>query len=245
MLFHSGIYLLASILLMLVINISLPPDVDPKEKVLVPKKDSMWRELKEGFLVLKSNRPIFKLILLATALNATTIVGALLVVLVATQYGANAVQFGLLNAAAAVGGIIIGVIATKVTNFAKPYLVMFIMLFESGIAFLSMGLTSNFNLGMLFSVMTTIPIIIYSILDNTLMIVLVEDKFRRRLMTLQSAIASLLIPVFAIAGGVIADLIDIKYLSIFAGLWVVLCAFYPLIDRDIRAIERLPSGVED
>ena len=89
MLFHSGIYLLASILLMLVINISLPPEVEPKEKVLVPKKDSMWHELKEGFSVLKRNRPIFKLI-----------------VLVATQYGANAVQFGLLHAAAAVGGII-------------------------------------------------------------------------------------------------------------------------------------------
>ena len=122
---------------------------------------------------------------------------------------------------------------------------MFIMLFVSGIAFLSMGLTSNFYFGVLFYVMTTIPIIIYSILDNTLMIVLVEDKFRGRLMTLQSAIASLLIPVFAITGGVIADLIDIKYLFIFAGLWVVICSFFPLIDRDIRAISRFPSGQDD
>ena len=108
-----------------------------------------------------------------------------------------------------------------------------------------MGLTSNYYFGVLFNVMSTIPIIIYSILDNTLMIVLVEEKYRGRLITLKVAIASLLIPVFSIAGGIIGELIEIKYLFIFAGLWVVIRAFYPLIDRDIRAISRLPSGQDD
>lgn len=241
MLFHSGIYLLASILLIFVINISLPKEVEPNEIVSVSKKRSMWGELKEGFSILKGNRPIFKTILLATAINTTTIAGALLVVLVSTQYGATAVKFGLFNAAAAVGGIVIGLLATKVTNFAKPYFVMFTMLLISGIAFLSMGLTTNFYFGMIFYVIMTVSIIVYSILHNTLMIVLVEDKFRGRLMTLQGAIASLLIPAFSIAGGIIGDLIEIKYLFIYAGLWVVICAFFPLIDRDIRAIKRVPS----
>lgn len=241
MLFHSGIYLLASILLIFVINIALPKEVQPENIVSAPKKESMWLEFKEGLTILKGNRPIFKIILLATALNATTIAGALLVVLVSIQYGANAVQFGLFNAAAAVSGIVIGLVATKVTNFAKPYFVMFIMLFISGIGFLCMGLTTNFYLGMFFYVIMTVSAIVYSILGNTLIIVLVEDKFRGRLMTLQSAIASLLIPVFSIAGGIIADVIEIKYLFIFAGLWMVVCSFFPLIDRDIRAVERLSS----
>lgn len=243
MLFHSAIYLLASILLMFVINISLPKEVEPEKIDSVPGKGSMFRELKEGLAILKGNRPIFKLILLATALNATTIAGALLVVLVSTQYGANAVQFGLFNAAAAVSGIVIGLMATKVTTFSKPYLIMFIALFISGVTFLSMGLTTNFYFGTLFYVIMTVSLIVFSILVNTLMIVLVEDKFRGRVLTLQSAIASLLIPAFSIIGGIIGDLIDIKYLFVIAGLWVAICAFFPLIDRDIRAIKQLP--IED
>ncbi|MBE1555250.1 MFS transporter [Sporosarcina limicola] len=241
MLFHSGVYLLASILLIFVINVSLVKDkIQTEEESTVTPKTSMLAELKAGMLILKQNRPIFKLVFLATALNATTIAGALFVVLVSDHYGASAVQFGLINAVAAVSGIIIGLVANKLTNFAKPYLVMAITLGISGVAFLSMGLTSNFYFGTLFFMMMTASIIIFSIIDNTLMIVLVKDEFRGRVFMLKVAIASLLIPIFSLAGGLIADSIPVNYLFIFGGCWVLICSLFPLFDRDIRAIERLP-----
>ena len=240
MLFHSGIYLLASILLIFVINISLTKE-GTEEETATPPKTSMLTELRAGMVALKQNRPVFKLVLLSTALNATTIAGALFVVLVSDHYGANAVQFGLINAAAAVGGILIGLVANKVANFAKPYIVIGSMLGISSFAFSAMGLTSNFYLGTLFFVIMTVALIIEGIIYNTLMIVLVEDRFRGRIFTLQGAISSLLIPFFSLAGGLIADLVSVQTLFVSGGVWVLICALFPLIDRDIRAIKRLPN----
>ena len=137
-----------------------------------------------------------KLTILASLLNATTIAGALAVVLITDHYGGNAFQFGLFGAFAAVGGILIGLVADKVTSFAKPSIVMFTSMSISAVAFMYMGITTALYLGIaLFVVMNTL-MTVYGILYNSLLIVLVEDKFRGRVFTLNSAIASFLMPGF-------------------------------------------------
>ena len=240
MLFHSGVYVVASILLIFVINIVAPKEegeqIDTSEK----KKTSMFSEMKEGWAVLLKNRAIFKLTLLGSAMNATTIAGALAVVLITDHYGGNAFQFGLFGAFAAVSSILIGLIADKATSFAKPAIVMFLTVSVSGIAFMSMGLTTAIYLGILFFVIMNVLMTVYGILYSALLIVLVEDKFRGRVFTLNSAIASFLMPGFAIAGGFIAEWgIPVNYLFVGAGIWVLLLSFYILLDPDIRGIEKV------
>lgn len=240
MLFHSGVYVVASILLIFVINIAAPKEegeqIDTSEK----KKTSMFSEMKEGWTVLLKNRAIFKLTLLGSAMNATTIAGALAVVLITDHYRGNAFQFGLFGAFAAVSSILIGLIADKATSFAKPAIVMFLTVSVSGIAFMSMGLTTAIYLGILFFVIMNVLMTVYGILYSALLIVLVEDKFRGRVFTLNSAIASFLMPGFAIAGGFIAEWgIPVNYLFVGAGIWVLLLSFYILLDPDIRGIEKV------
>ncbi|WP_147056787.1 MFS transporter [Sporosarcina luteola] len=240
MLFHSGVYVVASILLIFVINIAAPKEegeqIDTSEK----KKTSMFSEMKEGWAVLLKNRAIFKLTLLGSAMNATTIAGALAVVLITDHYGGNAFQFGLFGAFAAVSSILIGLIADKATSFAKPAIVMFLTVSVSGIAFMSMGLTTAIYLGILFFVIMNVLMTVYGILYSALLIILVEDKFRGRVFTLNSAIASFLMPGFAIAGGFIAEWgIPVNYLFVGAGIWVLLLSFYILLDPDIRGIEKV------
>lgn len=240
MLFHSGVYVVASILLIFVINIAAPKEegeqIDTSEK----KKTSMFSEMKEGWAVLLKNRAIFKLTLLGSAMNATTIAGALAVVLITDHYGGNAFQFGLFGAFAAVSSILIGLIADKATSFAKPAIVMFLTVSVSGIAFMSMGLTTAIYLGILFFVIMNVLMTVHGILYSALLIVLVEDKFRGRVFTLNSAIASFLMPGFAIAGGFIAEWgIPVNYLFVGAGIWVLLLSFYILLDPDIRGIEKV------
>lgn len=240
MLFHSGVYVIASILLIFVINIALPQEEEGKRDTQEKMKTSMFVELKEGWAVLRKNRAILKLTLLAAAMNATTIAGALVVVLVSDHYGGNAFQFGLFGAAAAVGGILIGLVAEKVTSFAKPAIVMFLTVTISAIAFIFMGITTALYLGILFFVIMNVLMTVYGILYSSLLIVLVEDKFRGRVFTLNSAIASFLMPGFAIAGGVIAEWgIPVNQLFIGAGIWVLLLSFFLLFDPDIRGIQKV------
>ncbi|MCG3087207.1 MFS transporter [Sporosarcina cyprini] len=242
MLFHSGVYIIASILLIFVINISLPKEEeeDIEGDAETPKTKSMLLELKEGWSILKGNKPILKLTLLASLMNATTIAGSLVVVLVSDYYGGTAIEFGLFGAFAAVGGILIGLVANKVSSFAKPGTVMFLMLSIAGFAFLGMGITKALYMGILLYVIMSMLMTIYGILYSALLIVLVEDKFRGRVFTLNGAISSLLMPAFAIAGGIIAEQgFPVNQLFIGAGAWVVLLSLFLLFDKDIRSIEKV------
>lgn len=249
MLFHSGVYVIASILLIFVINIAAPREEEAHSDVQEKKKTSMFSEMKEGWVVLLRNRAIFKLTLLGSAMNATTIAGALAVVLISDHYGGNAFQFGLFGAFAAVSSILVGLVADKATSFARPAIVMFSTMSVSAIAFLSMGLTTALYLGILFFVIMNVLMTVYGILYSALLIVLVEDKFRGRVFTLNGAIASFLLPGFAIAGGIIAEWgIPVNQLFVGAGIWVLLLSFFLLVDPDIRGIQKVSgkkSGVED
>jgi MFS family permease len=247
MLLHSGVYIIASILLIFIINIPLSRE---EESESVPsKKPSMLSEFKEGWTILRKNRPILKLTILASLMNATAIAGALVVVLITDHYGGNAFQFGLFGAFAAVGGILIGLVADKVTSFAKPSIVMFTSMSVAAIAFIYMGITTALYVGIaLFVVMNTF-MTVYGILYNSLLIVLVEDKFRGRVYTLNGAIGSFLMPGFAIAGGVIAEWgIPVNQLFVGAGIWVLLLSLVFLFDPDLRGVQKVSgekSGAED
>ncbi|MBB4822916.1 MFS family permease [Sporosarcina luteola] len=245
MLFHSGVYIIASILLIFVINISLPKE-EGEENLAVTKKRAMLVELKEGWSILKGDRPIVKLTLLGALMNATTIAGALVVVLVSDHYGGTAIDFGLFGAFAAVGGILIGLVANKVTSFAKPGMVMFLMLSIAGIALLGMGITTALFMGIFLFVIMNMVIAVYSILYNSLLIVLVEDKFRARVYTLNGAIASFLMPAFAIAGGIIVEKgFPVNQLFIGAGAWIVLLSLFLLFDKDIRSIKKVSGNLPE
>ncbi|MDN4606186.1 MFS transporter [Sporosarcina highlanderae] len=239
MLLHSGVYIIASILLIFVINVSLARDEEESEAAST-KKPSMFSEFKEGWAVLRNNRPILKLSILASLMNATTIAGALMVVLVTDQYGGNAFQFGLFGAFAAIGGILIGLVADKVTSFAKPYIVLFISLAGAGAAFMFMGVTSGLYVGIVLYVAMNTLMTVYGVLYSSLLIVLVEDKYRGRVYTLNGAIATFLMPGFAIAGGIIAEWgIPVNQLWVGAGIWVLLLSLFFLLDPDIREIHKV------
>ncbi|WP_158234713.1 MFS transporter [Lentibacillus sediminis] len=241
MLTHSGIYLLASILLMFVISIKKTSE-GVEETAAASKTSGWFRELKDGFLTLYRNRPIFKMVLFATALNVTTVAGSLLVVLVIDRYGANAIQFGFMNAAGALMGIIIGLIASKIIHVAKPNIMLGSMNLLGGLAFIGMGMVTNLYIGTFFFLLMTFSSIIINIVFGSLLIILVKDEFRGRVMTLTSALASLLIPVVAVTGGYVADLFQVHYLFLFAGIWMIALGFFPLIDKDVRSIKELPEG---
>lgn len=239
MLLHSGVYIVASILLIFVINISLPREEEQLED-MPAKKPSMLSEFKEGWTVLRANRPILKLSILASLMNATTIAGALVVVLVTDHYGGNAFQFGLFGAFAAVAGIFIGLVADKVTSFAKPSIVMFTSLSVAAIAFMFLGITSALYVGIALYVVMNTLMTVYGILYNALLIVLVEDKFRGRVYSLNGAIATFLMPGFAITGGIIAEWgVPVNQLFIGAGIWILLLSVFLLVDRDIRSIRKV------
>ena len=241
MLMHSGVFIIASILLMFIRDITtVAKQEHSNNETSTPK--GFVSELKAGWAVLKQNKPILKLTILASLMNATTIAGALSVVLIADHYNGDAVDYGLFGAFAAAGGIAIGLVAEKVTSFAKPYIVMFVCLSIAGAAFMFMGISNILVLGIFLFVVMNIMMTVYGILYESMLIVLVKDEFRGRVFTLNGAIATLLMPVFAVMGGIVAERgVPVNVLFIGAGIWVVILSLYLLFDRDLRSIKKIEA----
>lgn len=236
MLTHSAFYLLASIFLIFVINIS--------NKKITPKnaqKPTFLQDIKEGVKVLRTNNSVFKLILLASAINITSVAGSLLVVLVSDQYNVNVTYYGFMNAAAAGFGILIGLFASKLVHLSKPNFMFAMCFILCGVGFLGMGLTKEYYLGLIFFLMLTGGSTMINIIFGSLLIILVKDEYRGRVGTLTTVIASIMIPPTTLIGGYIADILHVSILFIFAGLWAVLIGIVPIIDRDLRTIE-LPKA---
>lgn len=240
MLTHSGVYLLASILLSFVISIK--SQTESLKEGGEEKKPQAMEELKEGWKVLKQNRPIFKMFFLAMAVNMTTIATSLLVVLVTDQYQATAIQFGFMNAVGAIAGIIVGIFANKIIPFTNPNIITGSMLAAAGIGFIGAGLTDHFTIGVHFFVIIVASSILIHIIFNSLLMMKVEDEFRGRVFTLTFALAMLLMPILSILGGLIADVSHVSYLFVFAGLWAMAWGVFSFMDRDLRSIEKLPKS---
>ncbi len=241
MLFHSAVYLVASILLFFVVSINgkgLAISKNPSAK------PSLVREFIEGLKVLKTNKPIFKLVLIASAVNMSTIAGSLVVVLVNDQYGVGPVHYGILHSVGAGAGILIGLFADQIVRRFRMNLTFFLCLAACGIGFIGMGLTSKFYVGLLFFLLMISGSIVVNILFSSLIILLVEDEYRGRVFTTTAAFASMLMPPLAILGGYLADVTDILFIYLFAGIWNILWGIVPLIDRDIRDIQLPVKKVE-
>lgn len=246
MLTHSIVYLIASILLIFLVNIKdtntkhasqeINGDVDSKTLAEIR---NIINDLKIGFYILRKNKSVFKLVLLATALNVSTIAGSLLVVLVADHYNANAVMFGIMNAGGATIGILIGLGVSKIVYLAKPNIIIGFSLLVCGLSFLGMGITQNFYIGTIFFLAMTGSSILINIIFSSSIILLIEDQYRGRVFTITVAIASILMPFLALGGGYIADILQVSYLFLFAGVWLIIWSFAPFIDKDLRNISQL------
>ncbi|MBU6081286.1 MULTISPECIES: MFS transporter [Allobacillus] len=166
----------------------------------------------------------------------STVAGSLLVVLVNDQYGVGPVHFGLLNSVGAGAGILIGLFAEKLVHRYRINMTFFLCLVAGGIGFIGMGLTSQFYVALLFFLLLTSGSIVVNILFSSLIILLVEDEYRGRVFTTTAAFASILMPPLAILGGYLADVTDIMFIYLFAGIWNILWGMIPLFDHDIKGI---------
>jgi len=234
---HSAVYLLASIILIFVVNISFKKHEDYQQQ----SKPTLLDDLKEGFKILQSNKPVLKFILLASAINISTVAGSLMVVLVSDQYNASATHFGLMNAKAAGLGIVIGLFAGKLVHFTKPNVIFATMFVLAGVGFGGMGITTSFYIGLVFFLLMTGASTLINIIFGSLMIILIKDEFRGRVGTLTAVVASIFIAPITLAGGYIADIFQVSYLFLFAGVWTALLGVVPLIDSDLRSINHFPK----
>ncbi|QHE51561.1 MFS transporter [Pontibacillus sp. HMF3514] len=240
MLSHAALYLLASILLKLLIDLSLSKTNESAgdvESVREKKEQSYISDIKDTFQLMRSFRPLFKLIIIGMVINVASVIGPLFVVIVREQYSSGSIVFGWFNAIGAVAGVVVGLFANRIINFVKPYMMFGLSMSGAGLSMMLVGTLSNIYAGMTVYFIMSFLLTVFNIAFSSLIITLVEDEYRGRVNNLTTALATIMIPVFSVLGGYVADQLSASIVYVFAGVWVVFWGIVIFIDKDVRAIE--------
>ncbi|MFD1018573.1 MFS transporter [Thalassobacillus hwangdonensis] len=242
MLTHSVVYIVASLLLNLLIVTTLHnKDIVNESAAAMEKKQfsSYVADLKDAFKLMRSHRPLYKLIWIGMVLNVASVIGPLFVVIVQEQYGAGAVVFGWFHTIGACAGILVGLFAKNIVNSLKPYLVFGISITLAGVTILTVGTLTDLYSGMAVYFIMTFCLTVFNIAFSSLMITLVQDEYRGRVKNLMGAIAAFMIPAVSIIGGYVADQSSASFVYVIAGIWVSLWGSLIFFDKDIRTIKEI------
>jgi len=233
-LFHSSIYLIASLLLMLVV-------MNEKEEKDINKnnvgKKYFFKDLKEGIKEFRSNKPLFKIIIIGSMINFLTIGSALIVVLMNEHFHVGAREYGIFHAAGTLASIVVGLLAGKILKPVRPGILFVGCLLLVGFGMICISLTTNFWIGTILFMVMAASEILMMVSIHTMLITLVEEQFRGRVYSLSMGLSSLFMPVGIVFNSYIADFFDIKYVYLIVGCWGIFWALIGLLDRDIRGLK--------
>ncbi|MET3939125.1 DHA3 family macrolide efflux protein-like MFS transporter [Paenibacillus sp. PvP094] len=243
MLIHSGVYLLASLLLLLLFDLSKISNLKNMSKSaeveIESKQSGFFTELIEGYVYLKSNRPLFKLVFMSTILNVTSMITPLLIVLITTQYGGGSKEYGFFNAGAIVSSFIVGLLVSYVNKLISPGKIFSITLCLAGFCLILISFFSDIYVGgtlyFIFAGLLTMQRIIF----NSFFMHAVEEKVRGRVLSLSLAISVVTVPLFSLLGGYISDIVSANYVYVFSGIWLSIWSVFPLLDQDIKSIDKI------
>ncbi|WP_017795476.1 MFS transporter [Oceanobacillus kimchii] len=253
MLSHSLIYLIASLILMFLVEITSkvqPTNIGEvavaasNEEITTNKKTSILQELVQGYKYLRMKTEVFKLIILAMVVNVSTMVLPLFVVLVQVQYNGGAVMFGLFSAAASIASIIVGLMITKLTAKLSVAQIFSYSFLIAGITLMLLTLTSIPIIGIILYFSFTFVIVALNIKFNTYLITMVDDEVRGRVFGIIGAISGFLIPICSLLGGWLADTLHVNIVFLLSGAWIFCTGVYVFFDKDIQQIKEPPASEE-
>lgn len=232
MLTHSVFFLLAALL---VSWLTLPNyEIKKKDRT----KQQYWKEFKEGVKVLRGHRALLALTCMNLGTNIVSI-GYLYMVILKTQYGANASQYGIFEAIGVAVSIITGLFVGKLAKKIKPVILLTLSQFISAGCMILFGAGHHLLFAFILFSIQIIFGMFQSIVFGTLLITLVPSEFRARVDSLVISISALMMPVTILIGGYLADHIPIRYIFYVAGAWVMLMGFAPLLSKEVRQLEKI------
>ena len=230
---QAGGYLLSVILILLIV-VNLEKQQSPTNTPV--QKPNFLKELVEGMKEFRKNRPVFKLIIIGSMINVLSIGSASLVVLIQEQFQAGAKEYGLFHAAGTIATLIVGISAGKLFKTTRPGVMFATCLFSVGISMLLISVTTHFWVGTLWFMIIAGAEVFMLISINSMLIILVEERFRARVMSLAISISNVFMPLGMLFNAFIADYFAIKYVYVIVGIWVLLWAMVVLFSKDLRSL---------
>ncbi len=215
---------------------------EPEKRGEDDADQSVWQDMKDGFLYVNDRRGILYLILMATTVNflfAPAV--AMLPLLVTDYFGGGALQFASTQSALGLGIVIGGVLLGVWGGFKSRIYTVLSSFAGLGVTFIVIGLVpptgflialGAFFVSGMMSSMINGPI-------QAIMQVVIAPEFQGRVFSLLGSLALAVTPIGLILAGPIADLLGIRVWYVVAG---AICFVVGLAGFGVSAIVHVEEG---
>jgi len=200
------------------------------------ERPSMRTQMRQGVEAIKDHPVLKKIALLCIVINIASF-GPLLVVLTSSQYGGDAKDFGFLNSAGLVGGVIAGVIIGFIQKKVRPSLLMAAGFIFSGSLLAAMALIQTMSIAFILYGFAMFFVTTANIMLQTIMAVIVPENLRGRVNGILTSASVLLIPVSSLLMGWLTDLVGVSWVFLFCGLWITAIGCVTMLMKDTREID--------
>lgn len=228
----NSVAFLFSALALTFIRVLKPFDKEAPEE----ERPSMRTQMRQGIEAIKDHPVLKKIALLCVVINIASF-GPLLVVLTSSQYGGDAKDFGFLNSAGLVGGVIAGIIIGYIQKKVRPALLMAAGFIFSGALLAAMALIHTMSIAFILYGSAMFFVTTANIMLQTIMAVIVPESLRGRVNGILTSASVLLIPVSSLLMGWLTDLVGVSWVFLFCGLWIAAIGCVTMLMKDTRNID--------
>ncbi|HLG65470.1 MAG TPA: MFS transporter [Ktedonosporobacter sp.] len=206
-------------------------------------RSSFWQEILslfptigEGWKTIAKKPLLRAVMLIAILINVATFMGPLIPALVRQRLHGGAEVYGLLEAGSVVGAILGGVLAGLIERRIGAGRLLIIGWALSGLCTIGVAFSTSVPFTVLLEFGSSLCMLLGTISVEASLPALVPEEYRGRLFGTIGALAVLLIPLSALLGGWLTDLLGVVPLFAFGGIWVLAVATLALANQHIRAV---------
>lgn len=209
--------------------------IKPNQETTKKKdKTNFLESMKIGMQFIKNHPLIKRLIIMAFFLNAASFIYPLYIVLLKKTYNVGATGYGTFQALGVAGSIIGGLcipIIKKRFNILSALGTSFTAIC---ICTITIGQITNFTIALFLYFIMNFFTSIQSVFMNVFFMTAVPDNLRGKVMGTMISLCSLAIPIFVLLGGYMADIIEIKWMFLIAGLWSGIFSIYVFSSKPLK-----------
>ena len=210
-----------------------PPAASESRPRLSPV--SIARELREGWRTAMGLPVVRVLLWLGVLINVASFIGPLWPALVQERLGGGAASYGVLLAVSTAGGIVGGLVAGPLERRFGAGRILATGWTLSGICGLGIAASTWLPVTIVLEFVETIGLVASMVASGAILIASVPEDYRGRIFGLVRSLSVVLIPASALAGGWIAEFVDIWTMFAAAGSLTLALAMVAWANPHVRA----------
>lgn len=195
---------------------------------------SIFGEARDGWRVMMDSPTIRAVVLLAMVVNGASFIGPLYPALVRERLDGGAAAYGVLEAAGIAGGVIGGTLTGLLERRFGAGRLMAIGWGVVGCTILGVAASPWLPLTFALEVIAGFALTASNVALFALTQSLIPDDFRGRVIGLSRSLAVVTIPISALLGGWLADIVGVVPVYAFGGVWLLGCAAWAVADARLR-----------